>query len=133
MVKGIENRFWKGDLVFKNEETGLLCNCNDYALEWRDLMPFCKKGLNLKPGDVVTQGLVLQAYKILQDCFAEDAGFEPKKFMELCLESFNMETHPEYRSRNFWTVPFVLMRHQNMRALSMKEVWFDGSELLLNL
>ena len=133
LCKEIEQRFWKGDLIFRNEETGLLCNCNDYSLRWLDLMPFCKKGLVLKPGDVITQKLVLDAYKILQQWFAEDAGFEPKKLMDLCLESFDMETHPEYRSRNFWTVPFVFMRHQGMRPMSMKEIWFDGTELLLNL
>ena len=97
MVTEIEQRFWKGDLIFRNEDTGLLCNCNDYALKWCDLMPFCRKGLTLKPGDMITQALVLQAYKILQDCFAQDAGFKPNKLMGLCLESFNMETHPEYR------------------------------------
>lgn len=133
LVKEIENRFWKGDLVFKSEETGLLCSCSDSALMWRDLLPFCKKGLEIKPGDIVTQGLVLKAYKILQDCFAEDAGFEPKKLMDLCLQSLSMETHPEYKSKYFWSVPYVLMRHQGMRAISMKEVWFEGSEMLLNL
>ena len=133
LLAKIRKRYLKGKLMYKHPSRDCLCFCDEKEIFWEDMEPYHRYGLNLKPGDLITKFVILKAYRILQECYAKASGMEPYSLTELCFKQEGLTTHPEFEKTSSWSVPYILMRHEGMIAMSIYEEDLGYRRLFISL
>ena len=133
LLEKMNRVYLQGNLFFRNKETTDICPCREGKLSWRDVACYHKRGLKLKPGDMITKEVIYHAYRILMEAYAQQNGLEPKSLMESCLNINHETMHPELNERNFWTLPYFLLKHENREAISAVEEYQEGRKCVFIL
>ena len=133
-LTAIRERFLRGKMMFKTSERNTLCLCHNDDITWKDFEPYRKRGLHLKPGQVITKLMVLKAYQIIQESFAQATNLEPSSLQELCLKQVHLpSSQPYLDEKAFWTIPYLLMKHEGLIALSIAEETQNNERIFISL
>ena len=130
----VRSRYLKGRMMFKAEERSTLCVCQSDHITWKDFQPYRERGVCLRPGEVITKRMVVRAYRIIQEAFAEETQFKPQTLEELCLKQLQLPSLRTYLdNKAFWTIPYLLMKHEGLVALSMCEERMNNERVFISL
>ena len=64
---------------------------------------------------------------------AQEKSFEPKSLQDICKEALGERLRPELDKRKFWSLPYFLLRHENLKVLSGFEGVKNGKRVLFLL